>query len=101
MSGRDAALLPAPGAVALLPALGAAALGALHTPAFVRTSLWWLSLLCVAALATLVWRATPLRAANLPDSGAPAEPVTTRSCPEQTPPNPCSFRTAAPRHAPG
>ncbi len=65
MSGRDAALLPAPGAVALLPALGAAALGALHTPAFVRTSLWWLSLLCVAALATLVWRATPLRAALL------------------------------------
>ena len=49
----------------MLAPLAAAALGALHTLAFVRTSLWWLSLLCVAVLAVLVWRAAPRRAALL------------------------------------
>jgi len=44
-------------------ALAAAALGALQTLAFVHTALWWLSLLCMAALAALVWRAAPRRAA--------------------------------------
>lgn len=54
MNGRRAAALQA---------AGAAALGALQTLAFVHTSLWWLSLLCIAALAALVWRATPRCAA--------------------------------------
>ena len=52
-------------AAALPQALAAAALGALQTLAFVHTSLWWLSLLCMAALAALVWRAAPGRAALL------------------------------------
>ena len=56
MSARQAATLAPVAAVAL---------GALHTLAFVRTSLWWLSLLCIAALAALVWRAAPRRAALL------------------------------------
>jgi apolipoprotein N-acyltransferase len=51
---------------ALLPqALAAAALGALQTVAFVHTALWWLSLLCMAGLAVLVWQAAPRRAALL------------------------------------
>ena len=45
--------------------LAAAALGALQTLAFVHTALWWLSLLCMAALAALVWQAAPQRAALL------------------------------------
>ena len=46
-------------------ALAAAALGALQTLAFVHTTLWWLSLLCTAALAALVWPAEARRAALL------------------------------------
>jgi apolipoprotein N-acyltransferase len=45
--------------------LGIAALGALQTLAFVHTSAWWLPLLCTAALAAAVARATPRRAALL------------------------------------
>ena len=56
MNGRRAAALQG---------AGAAALGALQTLAFVHTGLWWLALLCIAALAALVWRAAPLRAALL------------------------------------
>ncbi len=52
-------------AAALPQALAAAALGALQTLAFVHTSLWWLSLLCMAALAARVWQAAPGRAALL------------------------------------
>ena len=62
MNGRRTAV---PAAPAVLAAIGAAALGALHTLAFVRTSLWWLSLLCIAGLAALVWRAAPRRAMAL------------------------------------
>jgi apolipoprotein N-acyltransferase len=51
---------------AVLPqALAAAVLGALQTLAFVHTALWGLSLLCMAALAALVWQVTPRRAALL------------------------------------
>jgi apolipoprotein N-acyltransferase len=49
-------------APALRQALAAASLGALQTLAFVHTTLWWLSLLCTAGLAALVWRAAPRRA---------------------------------------
>jgi apolipoprotein N-acyltransferase len=52
-------------AVALAQGLVAAALGALQTLAFVRTSLWWLSLLCMAGLGVLVWQASTRRAAWL------------------------------------
>jgi apolipoprotein N-acyltransferase len=45
--------------------LFALALGASHTVAYVRTELWPLQLGCVAALAHLVLRATPARAAAL------------------------------------
>jgi apolipoprotein N-acyltransferase len=56
----------APTAPARLPqALAAALLGALQTLAFVHTALWWLPLLCTAALAAMVWRAAPRRAALL------------------------------------
>ena len=48
-----------------LAAVAAAALGALQTLAFVRTGGWGLSLLCMAALAALVWRAAPRRAGLL------------------------------------
>ena len=48
---------------AWLPSLAAAAAGALQTPAFVHTALWWLQLLCMALLALLVWPAPPRRAA--------------------------------------
>ena len=41
------------------------ALGALQTLAFVHTFAWWLPLLCIAALALAVMRATPGRAAWL------------------------------------
>ena len=50
---------------ALPPALAAAGLGALQTLAFVHTALWWLPLLCAGALAAMVWRAAPRRAALL------------------------------------
>jgi len=56
-----AAQAPAPA----LQALAAASLGALQTLAFVHTALWWLPLLCTAALAALVWRARPRHAALL------------------------------------
>jgi apolipoprotein N-acyltransferase len=46
-------------------AAGAAALGALQTWAFVDTRLWWLPLLCVAALAWRVAQASPRRATLL------------------------------------
>ena len=42
--------------------LTAAALGALQTVAYVHTALWWLPLLCVAALAWRVARVSPGRA---------------------------------------
>ena len=45
--------------------LVAASLGALQTVAFVHTALWWLPLLCTAALAALVWTAAPRRAGLL------------------------------------
>ena len=48
-----------------LQALAAASLGALQTLAFVHTALWWLSLLCTAGLAALVWRASARQAALL------------------------------------
>ena len=41
-----------------------AALGALQSLAYHRTGLWWLQLLCVAALAARVLRSTPGRAAG-------------------------------------
>jgi len=47
--------------VATAAALGA--LGALQTLAFVVTTLWWLPILCIAALAAVVARCTPARAA--------------------------------------
>ena len=50
----------------LLPqGLAAASLGALQTLAFVHSALWWLPLLCTAALAALLWREAPRRAALL------------------------------------
>ena len=52
-------------AAAWLQALLAAALGVLQTLAFVHTAWWWLSLLCMAGLAALVWCAAPRRAALL------------------------------------
>jgi apolipoprotein N-acyltransferase len=45
--------------------LAALALGALQTLAYFRTAWWPLQLACTAALASLVWRAAPARAAAL------------------------------------
>ena len=45
--------------------LAALGLGALQTLAFVHTALWWLQLLCIAALAALAWPASARRAAWL------------------------------------
>ena len=48
-----------------LEGAGAAVLGALQTWAFVDTRLWWLPLLCIAALAARARRVSPRRAAWL------------------------------------